>query len=130
MFHNAGDEDVLPVEHAVHLQLPAHEVLVHQDGVLLDGHVDDLHELLDVPVGVGDLHALAAQHVGGPHQHGVAQLVGGIQRLLGGEDGLSLGPGDGAFLQDLVKALPVLGGVHAVGGGAQQLDAHVGEGFR
>ena len=48
--------------------------LVHQDGVLLNGHVDDLHELLNVPVGVGDLHALAAQHVRGTDQYGVAQL--------------------------------------------------------
>ena len=129
VLHDAGDEDVLPVEHAVHLQLPAHQILVDEDGVLLDGHVDDLHEVLNVAVVVGDLHALAAQHVGGADQHGVAQLVGRLQGLLGGEDGAALGAGDAALLQNLVKALPVLGGVHAVGGGAQDLDAHLGQGL-
>ncbi len=129
VLHDAGDEDVLPVEHAVHFQLPAHQVLVDEDGVLLDSHVDDLHEVLNVAVVVGDLHALAAQHVGGTDQHRVAQLVGRLQGLLGGEDGAALGPGDAALLQNLVEAFPVLGGVHAVGGGAQDLDAHLGEGL-
>ena len=57
---------------------------------MLYGQVDDAHELLDVPVRVGDLHALAAQHVGGTDQHGVAQFVGGGQSLLHGEDGAAL----------------------------------------
>ena len=129
MLHDAGDQDVLAIEHAVHFQLPAHQILVDEDGVLLYGQVDDAHELLDVPVGVGDLHPLAAQHVGGTDQHGVAQLVGGGQSLLHGEDGAALGPGDAALLENFVEALPVLGGVHAVGGGAQDLHAHLGEGL-
>jgi len=127
VLHDAGDEDVLPVKHAVHLQLPAHEVFVDEDGVLLNGQVDDPHELLNVPVGVGDLHALAAQDVGRTDQNGVAQLVGRLKGLLGGIDGAAFGAGDGALFQDLVKALPVLGGVHAVGGGAQDPYAHLGQ---
>ena len=129
MLHDAGDQNVLPVEHAVHLHLPAHQVFVHQDGVFLLSPVDDLHELHDVAVVIGDLHPLSAQHIGGTHQHGIAHLVGGGQRLFGGKDRLARGPGNPALLEDLVEPLPVLGGVHAVGGGAQDGHAHVGEGL-
>ena len=129
VLHDAGNQNVLSVEYAVHLQLPAHEILVHQNGMLLHRHVDDFHELLNVPVGIGNLHTLAAQHVGGPHQHGISQLMGGGKGLLGGEDGPALGPGDAALLQNLVEALPVLGGVHTVGGGAQDAHAHIGQGL-
>ena len=129
VLHDAGDEHVLPVEHAVHLHLPAHEVLVHQDGVLLLHLVDDAHEILDVAVVVGDLHTLAAQHVGGPHQHGVAHGVGGGEGLLGGKDGPARGPGDAALVQNLVEPLPVLGGVHAVGRRAQDGHPHIGQGL-
>ena len=83
VLHNAGDQDILAVKHAVHFQLAAHQVLIDQNGMLLDGHVDDLHEVHDVAVGIGDLHALAAQNIGGAHQHGIAQLVGSLQRLFG-----------------------------------------------
>ena len=118
-----------PSKDAVHLHLAAHEVLVHQDGVLLLHLVDDAHELDDVPVVVGDLHALAAQHVGGAHQYGVAHLVGGGEGLLGGEHRAAGGPGDAALVENLVEPLPILGGVHAVGGGAQDGHAHVSEGL-
>ena len=67
VFHDAGDEHVLPIEHAVHFHLSTHQVLVHQDGVFLHGHVDDLHEVNNVLILIGDLHALAAQDVGGTH---------------------------------------------------------------
>ena len=86
--------------------------------MLLHRQVDDAHEVGDIPVVVGDLHPLPAQHIGWAHQHGVANLVGRRQRLLGGEHSAALGPGDAALVQDLIKPLPVLGGVHAVGGGA------------
>ena len=74
VLHDAGDEHIFPIEHAVHLHLSAHQVLVHQNGMLLNGHVDDLHEVNNVLILIGDLHALAAQDVGGTHQHRVAQL--------------------------------------------------------
>ena len=80
---------------------------------------DDAHILDDVGLGVGHDHVLAAQHVGGAHQHRQADLVGGSQGLVQGVDGAAGGAGDAAALQQLVKALPVLGLVDGVGGGAQ-----------
>src|SRR5699024_8855340 len=95
-------------------------VFVQQDGVV-HVHVlgDDAHILDDVGLGVGHDHVLAAQHIGGAHQHRQADLVGGSQGLVQGVDGAAGGAGDAAALQQLVKALPVLGLVDGIGGGAQ-----------
>ena len=53
--------------------------------------------------------------------------MGGGQRLLSSEDRFARRPGNAARLQDRVKAFPVLGGIDAVGRGAQDGHAHVGE---
>ena len=67
VLHDAGDEDVLAVADGVHLDLLAHDVFVNQDGMLLSNLVDDADEFVDVLVVYGNLHSLAAQHVGGAH---------------------------------------------------------------
>ena len=122
VLHNAGDEDVLAVADGVHLNLHAGEVLVDEHRVILLVGEDDGHVLLDVLVAVGDNHVLAAQHVAGPHQHGVAQVPGSVQRLFRGHDGVALGPLDAGALQQFVEPFPVLGHVDGVGGGAQNGD--------
>ena len=98
VFHDAGDQHIFPIEHAVHFHLSTHQVLVHQNGMLLNGHVDDLHEVNNVLILIGDLHALAAQDVGGTHQDGVPNCVGSSQRLLGGEHGSAFRSGDLALV--------------------------------
>ena len=72
---------------------------------------------------MGDGHVLAADDVGGAQQHGVAQLVGGLQRLRQGTDAPAPGPADSELFQQGVKPLPVFGHVDAVGRGAQNGDA-------
>ena len=75
MLHDAGDEGVDAVADRVDLYLGAHQVLVHQNGVLLRDGIDNPDLLANVVVVVGNVHTLAAQNVGGAHQHRVAQLV-------------------------------------------------------
>ena len=67
VLHDAGDEDVLAVADGIHFDLLTHDVFVNQDGMLLSDLVDDADEFVDVLVVYGNLHSLAAQHVGGAH---------------------------------------------------------------
>ena len=130
VLHDAGDQHVGAVGDDIHLQLLAHEILVHQDGVLDLAGEDDLHVPADLLVVVGDDHVLAADDVGGPQQHGIAQLVGGFQGLVHAQDAPSGGPLDGEPLQQLVEPLPVLRHVDGLGGGAQDGDAVAVQEFR
>ena len=130
MLHDAGDEDVLAVGDDVHLQLLAHEVLVHQHGVLDLAGEDDLHVSPHVLVVVGDDHVLAADDVGGPQQHGIAQLMGGVQGFFHAQDAPAGGPLDGEPLQQLVEPLPVLGHIDGLGAGSHDADTVVIQEFR
>ena len=123
VLHDAGDQVVMAVADGVYLHLGAHHVLIDEHGVFQPAGGDDLHVLHHILLRMGDDHVLAAQHVGGAQQDGIFQILGGFDRFLGGEDGVAGGAGDAAFLQQLVKPLPVLGGVDAVGAGAQNVDA-------
>ncbi len=123
VLHDAGDQHVRAVGDDVHLQLLAHQVLVHQDGVLDLAGEDDLHVPADLLVVVGDDHVLAADDVGRPQQHGIAQLVGRCQGLVHAQHASSGGPLDGEPLQQRVEPLPVLRHVDGLGGGAQDGDA-------
>ena len=129
MLHQAGDQDVGAVADRVHLHLLALQVLVHQNGVILGDAVDDGHEFLDFLIGNGDLHALAAQHVGGTHQHGIAQTVCHSLRFFRRIDGAAAGTGNFAFLQDLVEQLTILRRVHVFRAGSQDRDAHFHQAF-
>ncbi len=72
MLHNAGDQNVRAVTNCIHLNLLALQVLIHQNRVILGNAVDDFHELFDFLIGQGNLHALAAQNIGGAHQYRIA----------------------------------------------------------
>ena len=123
MLHDAGDQHVGAVGDDVHLQLLAHEVLVHQDGVFNLAGEDDLHVGAHILVIVGDDHVLAADDVAGTQQYGIAQLVGGVQCLVHAQHAPALGTLDVEALQQLIEALPVLGHVDGLGTGAQDGDA-------
>ena len=86
---------------------------------------DNAHVLDNVAIVEGHDHVLTAQNVGGTHQDGEANLVGGGQSLLLGVDGAAGCAGNTAALQQSVKALAVLGFVDGVGGGAQNVQADV-----
>ena len=122
VLHDAGDQDVLAVGNDVHLQLLAHEVLVHQHRVFDLAGKDDLHVSPHVLVIVSDDHVLAADDVGGAQQHGIAQLMSGVQRLLHTGDGPALRPFDREPLQQGIEPLPVLCHVDGLGAGTQDRD--------
>ena len=50
------------------------------------------HEVLNVLIIVGNLHALTAQYIGGAHQHRIADPIGNLLPLFSGKAGTSLGP--------------------------------------
>ena len=67
MLHDPGDQDILAVAYRVHLDLLAHNVLVHQNRMLLGIPVDNTDVLHHVLIADSDLHSLATQHIRGPH---------------------------------------------------------------
>jgi hypothetical protein len=80
------------------------------------------HVALEVALLVHDLHRAAAQHVAGTHHQRVAQRLRLLQRLgLGARGGVGR-LAQAEFLQQLLEALAVLGGVDHVGRGAD--DGH------
>ena len=119
MLHDAGDEHAFPVGDHVHLQLLAHEVLVHQHRIIDLPPEDDLHIDAHILLRVGDDHVLPADDVTGPQEHGVAQLLRRSEGFLQSEDSLALGPPDGEAFQEGVELLPVLRQVDARCAGAQ-----------
>ena len=123
VLHDAGNEDVRAVRNHVHLQLLAHQILVHQNRVFHLPREDDVHIGPHVLVVVGNDHVLPADDVAGPEQDGVAQLVCRRQGLLHAQDPPALGALDVEALQKRVEPLPVLRHVDGLGGGAQNGDA-------
>ena len=122
VLHDAGDQDVLAVGNDIHFQFLAHEVLVHQHRVFDLAGENDLHIGPHVLVIVSDDHVLAADDVGGAQQHGIAQLMSGVQRLLHTGDGPALRPLDREPLQQGIEPLPVLCHVDGLSAGTQNGD--------
>ena len=130
MLHDSRNHNVLTVADRVHLDLLAHQVLIHQNGMLLGDPVDDSDVFVHILIVDGDLHTLAAQHIGGTHQHRIAQLVGRPDGFTGSVHRLSLGTGNLALLQNFVEKLPVLRRVHILRGGTQDGNSHLHQGLR
>ena len=91
------------------------------------GHLG--HCVPQIVVGVDDDHGPTPQHVGGPHQHGIADAVGHRQGLLHGGRGAAGGLGDVEAGAQGIPPLPVLGQIDAVGAGAhhQAAGQHPGQ---
>ena len=73
---------------------------------------------------VHDLHGSAAEHVGGPHQHGIADPARHGQRFFHRSRGAVRGLRDAEPAGERLEALPVLGDVDRVGRRAE--DGHTG----
>ena len=130
MLHDARDQDVCTVAYRIDLDLLALQVLVYQDRMILRDPVDDADELVDIIVIDGDLHALAAQHVGRTHKHRIAQAVRHFFGFLRREYGAAGRTRDLALFQDLVEELPVLRLIHVLRGCTEDRHAHLHQGFR
>ena len=75
VLHDTRDEDVVAVTDGIDLDLAAHHVLIDQNWVLNLVAGDNLHELADIGLLVGNLHALTAQNVGRTNENRIAKLV-------------------------------------------------------
>ena len=86
VLHNARNQDILAVADRIDLNLDTLNVLVDQNRVLLRIAVDDADVLVDIVVRNRDAHTCAAEHIGGAHQHRVAEAVGNLLCLLRRKD--------------------------------------------
>ena len=125
MLHHAADQRAVAVTKAIDVDLDGvfEEAVEQHRGVV--GNLDRLaHVALEVGLLVDDLHRPPAQHVGGAHHQGIADLLGQQHRLSGGTGGAVVGLAQPQRLQQPLEAFAVLGGVDLVGGGAD--DRHPG----
>ena len=75
MFHNSGNQDILPVADCIDLQLGPHQVFVDQDGIFYFVFKDNLHIFMDIRILIRYDHVLAAEYIAWTHQNGVSQPV-------------------------------------------------------
>src|SRR5690606_805234 len=92
-------------------------------GGLLD-EPDELGGVLD------DLHGAAAEHVGGAHEHRIADGLRGFHCLLDGEDGGARRLGDAELLEEALEEGAVLRGIDGLGAGADDGEHGTAEWFR
>src|SRR5690606_11285360 len=125
VLHDTAQVQFGAVVEGVHVDLDGFvEEAVHQHRVF----GTDFRVALDV-VGehglvVDDLHAAAAEHVGGADQHRVADLFGDGPGFVEGLGGAVLGGGQPGFGQDPAELAAVFGQVDRLGAGAH--DRHPG----
>ena len=84
---------------------------------------DNVHIFADIIVGKGNNHVLAAQHVAGTHQNGVADFIGSFQRFFAGHHSVAGGALDVQRFQQFVKTLAVFGHVDGIAAGADDVYA-------
>ena len=76
VLHDPADHDAGPVADRVHVDLDrVLQELVHEDGAVRRGVDRVLHVAVEALVVEHDLHGAPAEHVRGPHEHGVADLA-------------------------------------------------------
>ena len=81
------------------------------------------HVLLQILTAESDDHAPAAQHIAGAHQQREAQLPSDAESLVQRQGGAGLGVVDAQAVQQLRKALAVLGQVDGLGLSAHDVHA-------
>src|SRR5699024_6809083 len=124
VFHDTRYQDILSVADGVHLDLFSLQIFIHQNRMFLGDPVNDADKLIHILIADGNLHPLAAQHIGRTHQYGITQIVGRLFRLFSSEDCVSLGPWNLTFFQDFIEEFPILCSVHVFRRGSQYLHTH------
>ena len=131
VLHDPADDLALAVRDDVDVDLDrVLEEVVDEDrpvrgDVLGDGHVP-AHRL----VVVHDLHRAAAEHVGRPDEHGVADALRDREGLVGVRRHAARRLPEPELLHERVEPLAVLGAVDAVGARADDRDARLLEPVR
>ena len=124
VFHDAADDHPLAVGDGVHVHLGGIvQELVNEDRVLHGVPESRLQIVLELLLLVDDLHGPSAEHVGGPHQHRIADALGHSQGFVRGPGGAVRGLPQLQPFQQLLEAFPVLGQVDAVRRRADDGDA-------
>ena len=119
VLHDAGNEGGLAIADGVHLRLLAFEVLIDEDGLPF-AHSDSLGEITYELGGVlEDLHSTAPEYVAGPHEHRVADKLGGAEGVLHVVDGSARRLGYAQPLHQVLEAGAVLGDVDHLSAGAE-----------
>ena len=123
MLHNTGNEHILPVRDHIHLQLYAREILIHQNRVFNPPCKNGTHVLLGSLAITRDAHVLPTNHIAGPQENRIAQLLshgkGFIQRVYAPPSW----PADAELLQKCVKPCTVLRQVNSVSRSAENTHA-------
>ena len=108
VFHDAGDEYVLPVADGVDFHLGTHQIFVDEDVGVRIGGQNHVHVFADVSVGERNDHVLPAENVAWPHEHGIAELVCRFERLLFRQYGAACRTADAERFKQRIEAAPVL----------------------
>ena len=124
MLHDAGDDDISSVAQRVHIDFDCIlEEVIDQHRALLR----ILHCFAHIAahrIGVvRDDHGPAAQHIGRPHQHRVADAFCACQGLLDAGDHRARRLGNFQLLQQLAEALAIFGQIDGFRRGAEDFDA-------
>ena len=112
MLHNTRNQDIRAVTHRIHFDFLPLQVFVNQNRMILCDPIDDIHKLFDLFIGNGDLHALAAQHVGGSYQNRITQSVCNLLSFLCRKYSAACCSRDLCFFQYLIKQLSVFSRIH------------------
>src|SRR5262245_58894336 len=131
VLHDAADEHARAVGHRVDVDLDRFlEELVDQHRMLGRDLYRLVHELAQVLIVVDDSHRATAQHVGGPDQHGVADLDGDRARLVERARGRASRLVQPELGDQRVEALPILGAVDRIRRGAEDRHARIAQRHR
>ena len=123
MLHDAADHRHFPVADRIDIHLDGIlQEFVDQHRMFLDGPADCLHEIPDALIGVDNAHIPAAEDIGGPDNHRIADPLGGGQRLFQGVGRVVFRLTEVQLLQELLETLAVFRPVDGVGRGADDLD--------
>ena len=127
VLHHPRNETIVAVADDVDFYLFAEHVCVHEDRRVrrdIDGmlHIGD--QLVAM---VDDLHRPAAQHVRGPHEHRIADLIRDAGRGLHRSHRPTRRLRNAQAAEQLLELVPILRHVDLIGGGAEDRHARVVE---
>ena len=103
VLHDTGNKDVFAITYSVNFDFLALQILINQNRMILGVSIDDVHELLDLFVIEGDLHALSTENVGRTNQYRITDTVSNFLRFFCGEYSSTSCSGDTGLLQDLIE---------------------------
>jgi len=124
MLHDPGHHRGLTVADGIHVNF--HSVLqklVDQDGVFRRDQQRFFHEGLQRFFIVHDFHGTPAQHVGRPHQHRIANTLGGLQCFLCVSCRVVIRLIQFEFGHNFLEAVAVFGPVNGIGRCSQDIYA-------